>query len=698
MSIFRYKIQIYEKDLELDLEKEKILVTAALPYANGMIHLGHLAGAYLPADIFVRYHRLKGSDIIFVCGSDEHGAPITISADKEGVTPKVIIDRYHGANKEAFEKFGMSFDIYSRTSYPVHYKTAQEFFLNYYENKILNTKSTMQFFDEKVKMFLPDRYVEGTCPKCGNESARSDECENCGALYDPSELKKPISKISGETPVLKETSHWFFPLGNYQDRLKEYISKQDEAVGWKDNVLQYCKGWFQDGLNDRAVTRDIDWGVPVPLDNAEGKSLYVWFEAVLGYISATKLLFEQRGDTEKWRSYWQDPNTRYIPFIGKDNVVFHCIIFPAMLMAWNDHNKDKFVLPESVPANEFLNFEGQKFSKSRNWGIDVKDFLELFTADSLRYSLASNLPELRDTDFLWKEFQARYNNELADILGNFINRTMTFVFKHFEGKVPALYELQERDSEMLNSIESAPEKIGTWIEKYKTREAVQEMMSLARNANKYFNDSEPWKTVKADRNQCSTTLHICLQTIYTLAEVFSPLIPFTTEGIFKMLNAEPVAWDACGKMHLLEGSQLNTPEILFKKIEDDVIAKQIEGMTVAAPVEPKKEDELITFDDFKKVKLVVAKVLEAKALPKSEKLLQLRVSTGEGTRQIIAGIAKSYAPEDLIGKSVLIVGNLLPAKLMGHESQGMILAVDSGEGKVSVIEIPETIKPGTVAR
>lgn len=680
------------------MEKEKILVTAALPYANGRIHLGHLAGAYLPADIFVRYHRLKGSDILFICGSDEHGAPITISADKEGVTPQVIIDRYHNDNKSAFERFGMSFDIYSRTSYPIHYETSQEFFLEFYNNKILKTKTTLQFFDEKVKMFLPDRYVEGTCPKCGNESARSDECENCGSLYDPSELKAPVSKISGETPVLRETSHWFFPLGDYEDRLKAYIAEQSEKIGWKENVLQYCKGWFHDGLMDRAVTRDLDWGVPVPLEGVEGKSLYVWFEAVLGYISATKKLSEERGDKELWKRFWLDPETRYIPFIGKDNVVFHCIIFPAMLMAWNDSHKEHFIYPENVPANEFLNFEGQKFSKSRNWGIDVSDFLDLFPADSLRYTLASNLPELRDTDFYWKEYQARYNNELADILGNFINRTMTFVFKHFEGKVPSLYELQERDSEMLNTIEGAPAKIGACIEKYRTREAVQEMMSLARSANKYFNDSEPWKTVKADKNQCSTTLNICLQTIYTLAEVFSPLIPFTTEKIFRMLGKEPVAWDASGKYNLQEGMVLQTPEILFKKIEDEVIEKQIAGMGPVTKAEPKAEEQLITFDDFKKVKLTAVKVVDAKPVPKSEKLLQLKVSTGDSTRQVLAGIAKSYSPEQLIGKTVLIVGNLQPAKLMGLESQGMILALDREDGKVQIIELPDDVKPGTVAK
>lgn len=678
------------------MKKEKILVTAALPYANGKIHLGHLAGAYLPADIFVRYHRLKGTDIMFVCGSDEHGAPITISADKEGVTPQVIIDRYHSQNSSAFEKFGMSFDIYSRTSYPIHYTTAQEFFLNYYQRGLLKTKSSLQFYDEKVKMFLPDRYVEGTCPKCGNESARSDECENCGSLYDPSELKSPVSKISGESPKLKETSHWYFPLGDYEERLKKYILDADEEFGWKENVLQYCKGWFHDGLMDRAVTRDLDWGVPVPIDGAEGKSLYVWFEAVLGYISALKVYSESKGNPELWRSYWQNEDTRYIAFIGKDNVVFHCIVFPAMLMAWNDGNKDKYVLPENVPANEFLNFEGKKFSKSRNWGIDVGDFLEMFDADSLRYCLASNLPELRDTDFYWKEFQARYNNELADNLGNFVNRTMTFVAKHFESKLPPLYNLLDRDSAMLNQIEESPKIIGQLIERYKIKEAVQEMMNLARAGNKYFNDSEPWKTVKSDKEQCSTTLNICLQTIYTLAEVMSPVLPFTSEKIMNILNAKLGNWDSCGKLSLEEGHQLGAPEILFKKIEDDVIQKLTDGLQDADVAAEEVKPENVSFDEFKKVKIIVAKVLEASNVPKSDKLLKLQVSTGTSTRQILAGIAKSYTPESLIGKHILIAGNLLPAKIMGLESNGMVLALEISKNKVKIVEVGEEIKPGTI--
>jgi len=680
------------------LNKEKIIVTSALPYANGPIHLGQLAGAYLPADIYVRYNRLKGSDILFICGSDEHGVPITITADKEKVKPKVIIDRFHKINKDSFEKFGMSFDIYSRTSIPMHHETAKEFFTTFYENGLLNEKKSMQFYDESVKMFLPDRYVEGTCPNCGNENARSDECENCGALYEPAELKNPVSKISGKTPLLKETSHWFFPLGKYQVQLEEYINEMNDKYGWKDNVLQYCKGWFKDGLQDRAVTRDLDWGVQVPLDSATGKVLYVWFEAVLGYISATKELSYLKGNEDLWKDYWQNPDTKYVAFIGKDNVVFHCIVFPAMLMAWNQFNKQKFILPQNVPANEFLTFEGKKFSKSRNWGITVIDFLNKFPADPLRYTLAANLPEMRDTDFYWKEFQARNNNELADILGNFINRTFTFVFKHFESKVPALYELDERDAEMLSLLDNSPDRVGAFYEKYKIKDAVLESMNIARAANKYFNDSEPWKTVKPDKEKCSTTLNICIQTIYTLAELFSPVIPFTAEKIFHILNAKPVSWNQAGKHNLIEGHSLNKSEILFPKIEDSVIESEVNLLNGSAIPEEPKKDDLITIDEFSKIKLKVAEVIEASAVPKSEKLLKLKIKLDSGERQIISGIAKNYKPEEMIGKKVLIVANLKPAKIFGQESHGMLLAMNSGDDKLVLVEIDKEVPNGTLAK
>ncbi len=675
------------------MANEKILVTSALPYANGPIHLGHLSGAYLPADIYVRYKRLNGDDVIYICGSDEHGVPITISADKEKVSPQVIIDRYHEANKKAFERFGMSFDNYSRTSLPIHHETAKEFFLEFYKRGLFVERKSLQFFDDKANMFLPDRYVEGTCPKCGNEEARSDECENCGSLYDPSELKNPKSKISGATPVLKETSHYYFPLGKYQPALEKYVDEMNSKFGWKENVLQYCRGWFKDGLKERAITRDLDWGIKVPVDSAAGKVIYVWFEAVLGYISSTKELSLQKNDPDLWKKYWQDPNTKYIAFIGKDNVVFHTIIFPAILMAWNELGKEHYCLPQNVPANEFLNFEGKKFSKSRNWGIDVDEFLDLFAPDLLRYTLAANLPETRDTDFYWKEFQLRNNSELADILGNFINRTFTFVYKHFNGKVPALGKLEKIDEEMLKEISEYPQRIADLFEKYKIRDGVNEIMNLARDGNKYFNDTEPWKTVKSDKERCGTTLNICLQAIYTLAELFNPVLPFSMEKLFTMLNAKPVGWKESGNPQLQSGHQLSEAEILFPKIEDEKIETQINKMP--KPETEKEKVDLITYDDFMKIQLRTAEVIEAEKVAKSEKLLKLKVKLDNEERQVVAGIAKAYQPEELLGKKVVIVANLLPAKLMGLESKGMILAVETKDGSLQVLAVPESVNNGT---
>jgi methionyl-tRNA synthetase len=587
----------------------------------------------------------------------------------------------------------MSFDNYSRTSLPIHHKTAKEFFLEFYNQGILKEKKTLQFYDEKNKMFLPDRYVEGTCPNCGSEEARSDECENCGALYEPKELKNPKSKISGESPILKETSHWFFPLGKFQQRLENYINEMNDKYGWKENVLQYCRGWFKDGLKDRAVTRDLDWGVKVPLDDAEGKVLYVWFEAVLGYISSTKEYSEKIRKPDHWKEYWQDPNTKYLAFIGKDNVVFHCIVFPAMLMAWNDVEKEKYCLPQNVPANEFLNFEGKKFSKSRNWGIDAIDFLEIFPADPLRYSLAVNLPENRDTDFQWKEFQAKNNSELAAIFGNFINRTFTFVHKHFNGEVPPKGELNEMDKAMIKTISEYPQKISGYFEQYKIKDGTNEIMNLARAGNKYFNDSEPWLTVKNNKEKCSTTINICLQTIYTLAELFEPVVPFSSEKIFKMLNTKPTTWEKSGEENLPTGHKLNKAEILFPQIEDKMIEEQINklGSGESNP----DENNLISYEDFMKTELKVAEVIDAEKIKKSKKLLKLKVKLGDEERQVVAGIAQSYEPEELIGKKVVIVANLQPAKLMGEESKGMILAVENELGNLEVLTVSNSVKNRT---
>ncbi|MDI6779325.1 MAG: methionine--tRNA ligase [Bacteroidota bacterium] len=688
----------------MDKSYKRILITAALPYANGKIHLGHLAGAYLPADIYARYQRSKRRDVIFMCGSDEHGVPITITAENEKTTPQAIVDRYHAMNKAVFEKFGMSFDNYSRTSLPLHHQTAQEFFVKLHAAGILKEKVEKQLYDEKAGMFLPDRYVEGTCPSCSNLEARGDQCEKCGTFLNPLDLLNPKSKITGETPVVRETSHWYFPLGDYQKRLEKYIADRNEQEGWKENVLNYCRSWFNEGLQDRAVTRDLQWGVRVPLKGYEDKVLYVWFDAVLGYISSTKE-WAQKQSNEKWKNYWLGDNTKYVAFIGKDNVVFHCIVFPAMLMAWNDNSNEKYVLPENVPANEFLNFEGQKFSKSRGWGIDVDEFLEKYSPDSLRYALALNLPELRDSDFYWKDFQARHNNELADILGNYVNRVITFVHKNFNGKVPKLHQLSDLDNIFINELKQKSGIIGGLIERYKFREAILETMNLARSANKYFNDSEPWKTHKQNPEQCTTTLNICLQAVRSLAVLFEPVLPFTTQRIKKILNIDndkiDFSWDGAGNLELKEGHMLGNPEILFSKIEDEVIQKELNNLgavskPAALPVEELKP--LISIDDFKKVDLRVATVLSCEKVAKSDKLLKLQVSIGLEQRQLVAGIAQHYKPENLVGKKIIVVANLQPAKLMGNESKGMLLAASDTSGKLVFVTTSDEISDGAIVK
>ena len=683
-------------------QAQRILVTSALPYANGPIHLGHLAGAYLPADIYVRYQRLMKREVAFLCGSDEHGVAITITADREKISPQAVVDHYHALNKESFERFGMSFDNYSRTTLPMHHATAQEFFLAMHGQGILKEKVEKQFYDETARMFLPDRYVEGTCPVCKNPEARGDQCERCGSYLNPTDLIDPRSKISGDKPQLRETSHWYFPLGQFQKRLQEYIRQRDAEDGWKANVLNYCEGWFKEGLQDRAVTRDLDWGVRVPLNGYENKVIYVWFDAVLGYISSTREWSDRLGKPDHWKKFWFDQNTKYVAFIGKDNIVFHCIVFPAMLMAWNDGHRDPYVLPENVPANEFLNFEGAKFSKSRGWGIDVLDFLKKYPADPLRYYLGVNLPEYRDSDFTWKDFQARNNNELADILGNFVNRTVQFAIRTFQGKVPPLGPLTQLDEGILGVMAKTPAAAGEKFETYRVREGIMEVMNLARAANKYFNDSEPWKTAAADRARCGTAIHISVQLVRSLAILMHPVVPGSAEKIWKTLNlpgsVADQSWESAGQPGMKAGHSLGTPEILFTKIEDSVIQKELDALPKGEPVPaavPAAQIPVATIEDFRKLDLRVAKVVACDRVANSEKLLRLQVEVGSERRQIIAGIARQYTAEEMIGKSVVVVFNLQPAKLMGQESQGMLLAASDENGKLVVVAPAADIASGS---
>jgi len=681
---------------------KRILVTAALPYANGPIHLGHLAGAYLPADIYVRYQRLKGRDVLYICGSDEHGVPITITAEKEGITPQQVVDKYHYMNKESFERFGMSFDNYSRTSLPLHHQTAQEFFLELYKKGILKEKTTKQLYCEKDRMFLADRYVEGICPVCGSPGARGDQCEKCGSWLEQTDLIEPKCKICGSTPVIRDTSHWYLPLGEFQKKLEEWMGTKTD---WKENVKHYVYSWFKEGLQDRAVTRDLHWGVKVPIPEAEGKVIYVWFDALLGYISSTKEWAQKIGQPEKWREYWQDPDTRLIHFIGKDNIVFHCIVFPAMLMAWNEGRSDEiYVLPDNVPANEFLNLEGKKLSTSRNYAVWLNEYLEKFEPDPLRYALASILPETKDTDFSWKEFQARNNNELADILGNFVNRTLTFAKKNFDNRVPERFELEEIDKELIAKLKEHVDKIANNYENFRIRDGVFETMNLARFANKYFNDTEPWRMIKENPRRASTTINLCLQLVRALAILFEPVLPFSSRKIWEMLNLKDdivkAGWDSAAELLLEAGHQLGEPKILFRKIEDAEIEDEIRKLKIASGeiVEEKIEFKpQIDIKDFEKIDLRVAEVIECERVKNSEKLLKLKVKIGREERQIVAGIGKHYKHEELIGKRVVVVANLKPAKLMGIESQGMLLAAVKDE-KLTIITTLDEIDSGSQVR
>ncbi|MBT3450185.1 MAG: methionine--tRNA ligase [Bacteroidetes Order II. Incertae sedis bacterium] len=681
---------------------DRILVTAALPYANGPIHLGHLAGAYLPPDMFCRYQRLKGEDVVFVCGSDEMGVAIMIRARNEGVSPKDIVDRYHPMITDSFEKFGMSFDNFSRTTNEIHSETSQEFFRNLAEKDVFSLKTEQQLFDPEAGMFLADRFVVGTCPSCGNDNAYGDQCEKCGTTLSPMELVNPRSTITDATPELRETTHWYLPLGDFQERLEKWIDTHPE---WKPNVLGQIKSWLNDGLRERAITRDVPWGVPVPQDVAEkigvdasGKVIYVWFDAPIGYISATKEWAKEQGKPEAWKSYWQDEKTRLVHFIGKDNIVFHCLMFPAMLMAHGD-----YVLPDNVPANEFLNIEGSKLSTSRNWAVWLHEYLEDLDPDLLRYALATMLPETKDADFNWNEFQTRVNSELADVLGNFVNRTMTFAHRFAKGKVPELVKPDALDQEVIEKLKTFPDRIGSAYDNYRNREAVFETMALARMGNKYFNDSEPWHSRKTNAQQCANTIHVSLQICASLAVLMEPVLPFSAIRMRKMLGMEGVrssepgqskdgiSWDDAGQCLLPVGQKLGESEILFSKIEDDVIEEQKaklggpeEEVETSEPYEPVKE--IITYDDFVKLDFRMGTVLSAERIPKSKKLLKLQIDLGFEQRQILAGAAEHFEPESLVGQQVAVVANLAPRKMMGMESQGMVLMAEDRTGALSIMQ------------
>jgi len=650
---------------------KRILVTSALPYANGPLHLGHIAGAYLPGDIYVRYQRLKNEDVLYICGSDEHGVPITVTADKEGISPQDVVDRYHKMNKDAFAKLGISFDHYSRTSIPLHHDTAREFFTMLNEKDDFVVKTEEQFYSEQSKRFLPDRYVEGTCPFCGYDNARGDQCDKCGKWLEPAQLIEPRSKIDGSVPVLKETKHWYLPMGRFSDTWKKWF----ESGSWKENVYRYCMGWYNEGLTDRPITRDLHWGVKVPLEDAEGKVLYVWFDAPIGYISATKEWADIQGRTDAWKEYWCDKNTKMVHFIGKDNIVFHAILFPMILM-----EAGGYVLPSAIPANEYLTIEGRKISTSQNYAIWVKDYLEVFPPDPLRYTLAANAPEGRDTDFSWKQFQSRNNDELADILGNFINRTLTFVKKYEDGVVPERSELDSLDKAMMENIGAVAREMGTHLERFEVRRAIQAFMGFCRSANKYFNDKEPWVTRKTDKESCRTTLNICVQAVNVLSTVMEPVLPQSARMLREMLNKqEGDAWQDAGTRELKPGHVLGKPVILFSKIEDDVIEKEIAKLNVNT-AEDNGQQEKLSIDSFKQIQLKTATVCESVPVKGSSKLLQLTVDTGTEKRQVVAGIGQSYTAEELINKTVIVITNLKPAKIMGVRSEGMVLAVKTKSG------------------
>ena len=672
---------------------KRYTITAALPYTNGPIHIGHLAGVYVPADIFARYQRLKNNEVAFICGSDEHGVAISIKAKKEHTTPQAIIDKYHAIIKQSFADFGISFDNYSRTSLPIHHQTASDFFRKLYEQGDFIEEISEQLYDEEAHQFLADRFVIGTCPKCGNPEAYGDQCERCGSSLNATDLIDPKSSITGSKPTLKATKHWFLPLNRYQEFLEKWIL-EGHKNDWKPNVYGQVKSWLDDELKPRAVTRDLDWGIPVPVEGAEGKVLYVWFDAPIGYISSTKEWAERVG--KDWRPFWQDKDTELVHFIGKDNIVFHCIIFPAMLKA-----EGSYILPTNVPANEFLNLEGNKLSTSKNWAVWLHEYLQDFPnqQDVLRYALTANAPETKDNDFTWKDFQARNNNELVAIFGNFINRVAVLTQKYYEGEVPAAGTLNATDSETLQQLSELTQKIEQSLERYRFREAQQELMNIARLGNKYLADEEPWKLIKTDAERVKTVMYVALQVATALAITSEPFLPFTSEKLKNILQLGTTAWEQVKQNPtalLPTGHKIGVATLLFEKIEDDAIAKQLERLektkqanqqeaqaTAEVTVAPQKE--LISYDDFAKMDIRIGTILSAEKMPKADKLLILKVDTGIDQRTIVSGIAQSFNPEEIIGKRVTVLANLAPRKLRGVESQGMILMVENAEGKYRFI-------------
>ena len=669
------------------------LVTTALPYANGPVHIGHLAGVYVPADIYVRYLRKKGEDVAFIGGSDEHGVPITIKAQKEGVTPQDIVDRYHKIIKDSFEELGISFDIYSRTSSKTHHELSSAFFKKLYDEGKFIEKTSMQFYDEKAGQFLADRYIVGKCPHCGNERAYGDQCEACGTSLNATDLIDPVSAITGNKPELKETKHWYLPLDQYEGWLKEWILEEHKE--WKPNVYGQCKSWLDNGLQPRAVTRDLDWGVPVPIEGAEGKVLYVWFDAPIGYISATKDL------TPEWEKYWKDPETRMIHFIGKDNIVFHCIIFPAMLKA-----DGSYILPDNVPANEFLNLEGDKISTSRNWAVWLHEYLVEFPGkqDVLRYVLTANAPETKDNDFTWKDFQTRNNSELVAIYGNFINRTLVLTQKYFANRVPERGELTDYDKEVLAEIPQIVERVEKSLETFHFRDALKEAMNLARLGNKYLADTEPWKVIKTDERRVKTILNICLQISANLSTLMEPFMPFSSQKLREFMNIDVIDWDKMGDGVIPAGHELGEAGLLFEKIEDATIQAQIDKLLATkkanemASVKAAPAKENIQFEDFMKMDIRVGKIIAAEKVAKTKKLMKLTVDTGIDQRTIVSGIAEHYIPEEVIGRQVSVLINLEPKPLKGIVSQGMILMAENADGTLSFVSPDKEVKPGSEVR